>query len=420
MKSGSQSISFPAAESLNQPATDNGRTLRLAYFSPETFGGLADYAREQSHALGAAGASVSFVTAPSIANLLHDSPCKTVPILGEIPASSAAQNRWARRLRSLRWILGNMRSFADWIERERVKYVLFGAFMEYFAPLWVAPYRQLAAQGVVFGSVVHDPIRNTPLGPQWWQRRSIAANYSFLAEAFVHDPIELDTVRPMAQLRTTVIPHGPYPFSPPRLAREILRQQLQIPAHAVLLLAFGLLRDAKNLDLVLRATYLLVAGKELSASQKPAAYYQELAAQLGLANRCRWRIGFVPEAEIGNYFEAADLVLLTYHHDFRSASGVLNVATQFRRPCLASGGAGNLKTSVIKYGLGQWIEPDDVSAIANGLARWRVTARPPDWTGYARDNSWARNAALVLQRFSAHPTLISSADSPACQAESRL
>jgi glycosyltransferase involved in cell wall biosynthesis len=425
MKSGSQSIAFPAAESLNQPGSAAGRSLRLAYFSPETFGGLADYAREQSHALGAAGASVSFVTAPSIANRLHDSPNKTVPILAEIPASSAAQNRWARRLRSLRWILGNMRSFADWIERERVRYVLFGSFMEYLAPLWVAPYRQLAAQGVVFGSVIHDPIRNTPLGPQWWQRRSIAANYSFLAEAFVHDPIELDTVRPMAQLQTTVIPHGPYPFTPPRMAGEMLRQQLQIPANAVLLLAFGLLRDAKNLDLVLRAmksqpdTYLLVAGKELSATQKPAAYYQKLAAQLGLADRCRWRIGFVPEAEIGNYFAAADLVLLTYNHDFRSASGVLNVATQFRRPCLASGGAGNLKTSVIKYGLGQWIEPDDVSAIANGLARWRAAARPPDWAGYARDNSWERNATLVLQRFSAHPTLISSAHSPDYQAESR-
>jgi glycosyltransferase involved in cell wall biosynthesis len=407
MKSGSPSIGFPAAEILHQPASLTSQTLQLAYFSQETFGGLADYAREQAQALGAVGASVSFITAPSIANALHDSPIKSVPILGEVPASSAARNRWAKRLRSLRWILGNMRSFAEWIERERVKCVLFGAFMEYLAPLWVAPYRQLAAQGVVFGSVVHDPIRNTPLGPQWWQRRSIAANYSFLAEAFVHDPIELDTIRPMPGLRTTVIPHGPYPFTPPRLARETLRQQLQIPANAVLLLAFGLLRDAKNLDLVLQAmksqpdTYLLVAGKELSASQKPAAYYQELASRLGLANRCRWRIGFVPEAEIGNYFEAADLVVLTYNRDFRSASGVLNVATQFRRPCLASGGAGNLRTSVIRYGLGQWIEPDDVSAIAKGLTGWRAAARTPDWAGYARDNSWERNAALVLQRFSA-------------------
>jgi hypothetical protein len=180
---------------------------------------------------------------------------------------------------------------------------------------------------------------------------------------------------------------------------------LQIPAEGVLLLAFGHLRDAKNLDLVLRAMashpdfYLLVAGKELSTTQHSAAYYQDLAVQLGVADRCRWRIGFVPEVEIGNLFEASDGILLTYNGRFRSASGVLNVAVQYRKPCLASGGAGNLKTSVTKYGLGLWIEPDDAAALVQGLSVWRKISRRPDWAGYERDNSWDRNAALVLQRF---------------------
>jgi glycosyltransferase involved in cell wall biosynthesis len=283
--------------------------------------------------------------------------------------------------------------------------------MEYYAPLWVAPFQKLAKNGVVFGSVIHDPVRKTPLGPRWWRQRSIADNYSFLSEAFVHDAIELDTVRPVAGLHTTVIPHGPYPFSPATLSREVVREQLQITPNGLLLLAFGHLRDAKNLDLVLRAmssqpeAFLLVAGRELSANQRPAAYYQELAAQLGVADRCRWRIGFVSEAEIGNYFEAADLVLLTYNEQFRSASGVLNVAAQYKKPCLASGGQGNLKTSVIKYGLGQWIEPDSAEAIARGLsANWRTTAVQANWEGYGRDNSWEQNAALVLQRFATHLT----------------
>jgi len=389
--------------------------LRLAYFSQETYGGLADYAREQVMALSRAGARVSFVVAPSVAGQCRNLPCEVVPLLAEVPAASAS-NRWLRRWRTLNWILGNMRRFADWLEREQIQYVLFGAYMEYFAPLWVSPYRRLASQGVVFGSIVHDPVRSTPLGPRWWQRRSIADNYSFLSEAFVHDPIELDTVRPRAALKTTVIPHGPYRVTPTMQPREAIRRQLRIPPTALLLLAFGHLRDAKNLDLVLEAmvsqpnAYLLVAGKELSATQKPAAYYQELAGRLGVADRCRWRIGFVPDEEVGNYFEAADVVLLTYNSAFRSASGVLNVALQYRKPCLASGGPGNLKTSVIKYRLGRWIEPDNAAAIAHGLNGWGSSPLEADWMGYARDNSWERNATLVLERFASHVRPDFSAD----------
>jgi len=382
--------------------------LHLAYFSPESSGGLADYAREQARALSAAGARVSFLTAPSVAAAVaHQHPKPELrPILAEVPSSSPTRHPWARRARSLGWILGNMRRLADWIQQEQVKCVLLGAYMEYFAPLWAPRFRRLAASGVVFGSVVHDPVRQTRLGPLWWQRHSIASAYGFLSEAFVHDPIELDTVRPVASLQTTVIPHGPYQFPGAVLSRETVRQQLRIPADGCLMLAFGHLRDAKNLDLVLHAmtsnanAYLLVAGKELSATQRPAGYYQELAARLGVADRCSWRIGFVPEGELGNFFEASDLVLLTYNGEFRSASGVLNVAVQYRKPCLASAGAGNLKTSVAKYGLGVWIKPDDASALAQGLSNWRQVSRPADWIGYERDNSWERNAALVLQRFS--------------------
>jgi glycosyltransferase involved in cell wall biosynthesis len=194
------------------------------------------------------------------------------------------------------------------------------------------------------------------------------------------------------------------------VSREMIRRQLQIPASGLLLLAFGHLRDAKNLDLVLRAmtsnpdAYLLIAGKELSATQRAAKYYQELAVQLGVSERCRWRIGHVPESEIGNLFEASDLVLLTYNQGFRSASGVLNVAVQYRKPCLASSGSGNLKTSVERYALGRWIAPDDAAALAQALTNWKSTSFKPDWPGYERDNSWERNAALVIERMSSHYT----------------
>ena len=383
----------------------NGESLRLASFSLETAGGLADYAREQARALRAAGVRVDFITSPSVAKANHGLEIDFVPVLAEKPSTSEKRSRLARRLQTMGWILGNMRRLASWVEKEQVKCVLMGAYMEYFAPLWAPQFRRLARGGVVFGAVVHDPVRQSGFGPRWWRRESVAQAYSFLSEAFVHDPIELDTVRPVKGLQTTVIPHGPYQFPHAVLSREVVRQQLQIPANGQLMLAFGHLRDAKNLDLVLRAMalnpnyYLLVAGKELSSSQRPASYYQELAVRLKVADRCRWKICLVPENEIGDLFEASDVVLLTYNGGFRSASGVLNVAVQYRKPCLASGGAGNLKTSVAKYGLGRWIEPDDEGALAQGMSNWAGDQLKPDWAGYERDNSWELNARLVQQCF---------------------
>ncbi len=391
------------------PGAASGKPLlELAYFSQENSGGLADYAREQARALRASGVCVQFVTTPSVAGGIQNPASGMVPILAESPVPQPKGGKFARRLRTMSWILGNMRTLARWIEQEEVKQVLIGAYMEYFAPLWAPQFQRLAQRGVIFGSVVHDPVRQTRIGPRWFHRRSIGDAYSFLSEAFVHDPIDLDTVRPVKHLRTTVIPHGPYHFPPAASSRDKVRAELGIPADTLLLLAFGHIRNAKNLDLALRAmvsnpkAHLLVAGKELSATQRPASYYQELAVQLGVADRCRWRTGFVRDDEVGNFFAACDLVLLTYNAGFRSASGVLNVAVQYRKPCLASGGEGNLKTSVAKHGIGLWIEPDDVKALSQALTSWRPGLLRPDWDGYERENSWERNAILVRQRFLAH------------------
>jgi glycosyltransferase involved in cell wall biosynthesis len=147
-----------------------------------------------------------------------------------------------------------------------------------------------------------------------------------------------------------------------------VRSQLQLPAHAPVMLAFGHIRANKNLDLVLRAmtqvpeVFLIVAGQEFDSAGPLTAQYQTLATQLGVAERCRWQIGFVPEQTVANLFEASDLILTTYDRSFHSASGVLNTAAGYRKPCLASSGPGPLQSTVKAYGLGIWVEPDNLEA----------------------------------------------------------
>jgi glycosyltransferase involved in cell wall biosynthesis len=217
------------------------------------------------------------------------------------------------------------------------------------------------------------------------------------------------------------------------------RSTLDTSAPAdVVFLAFGQIRDGKNLDLFLRAmtrlpenVKLLVAGKGDSGSSRPAAYYQKLAEELGVGDRCRWDIRRIPDEEAGDIFAACDVVLLTYSAKFRSASGVLNAAVSARKPVLASSGGGPLKTVVEKYHLGVFVEPDDAEEVLRGASkfipnsatvempakdsgfsklvpnyatdepatRYSLHATPPPaWDRYECENSWEENAKRVVER----------------------
>ncbi|NET85958.1 MAG: glycosyltransferase [Moorea sp. SIO1F2] len=384
--------------------------MKLLYYSPASYGGLADYAHYQANALVSAGAEVTLLTTPNYP-VGRGEAYEIVPILDDTTASPGVHKPMPKVLKAgyLSYnLLSNIARLIRFIEEHRFCHVLMGSYLEYLAPLWAHRLRQLANRGVVFGAVVHDPVRDFVLGPQWWHRCSIAAGYSFLREAFVHEAIDLDTVRPMPQLRTTVIPHGIYELPQATQSREKMCNLLDLPPEAKVMLSFGHIRPNKNLDLVIEAmarvpeVYLVVAGKEQSSSQQLARRYQELAQELGVADRCRWQIGFIPEREIPNLFDMSDLVLLTYDQTFHSASGVLSMATHHRKLCLASSGEGPLKEVVQKYQLGLWVEPNSVTAIVEGLKSWLKTSVKPCWQEYFRDNSWPRNSELVIKAFSSY------------------
>ncbi len=368
---------------------------------PDLSWGLADYAHEQANALAAAGVEVVMLATAQ-------RPPRAVCRYQIRPVLSDASKRHVFRLgRNISWattLFANYGTLRREIKAGRFDTVLLGAYSEYLAPFWAGHFRALQSANVKFGSIVHDPIRDYMVGPTWWHRRSVVDAYSFLSEAFVHEKIILDTIRPLPALRTTVIPHGPYPFSKGTEFREQARKKLAIPEAAFAVLSFGHIRDGKNLDLVIRAlptlpdVYLVVAGKEQSPGQKHVGYYQELARTVGVQERCRWIHGHVPENEVGNLFSGTDLILLTYDKNFHSASGVLNTSVNYRKPCLASAGGGNLRSVVERYGLGWFIEPDNASALETGLRTAMRGQLDPQWDLYESENSWQRNAQLVKER----------------------
>jgi glycosyltransferase involved in cell wall biosynthesis len=250
--------------------------------------------------------------------------------------------------------------------------------------------------GVRFATVLHDPVRDYIVGPGWWHRWSVREAASFVDWTFAHGEVGF----PFAS-RPVWLPHGTYGLPDAGKSRSHLRAELGIPQRARVLLSYGFVRDNKNLDLVLRAIarcpdlWLVIAGAEQAGGNRPIAFYQALAQELGCADRCRWITRFLDPSETANVFGMTDLNLLTYSRSFVSASGVLATAAYYRVPSLVSGGLAATQRLVEDYHVGIWLEPDDESAIVSAVDRWRRGLLSPQWDRYQRDHSWQKNAELV-------------------------
>lgn len=375
--------------------------MRLLYHCAEQKGGLAEYSRHQAAALA---------EFPNVEVLWHapesvKAPERAHPLqLLHIPKRESGRSKLRRALDFAVDTLSPYEELAKEIKQTRPDAVLLSAWSEYFAPLWAPKLRHWQRQGIRFGAVIHDPVRDYVRGPLWWHRYSIRQAYSFLDVAFTHDATPLDTCGSSAALRSVQLPHGPYPVPLGEASKTELRRQLGIPETAHVLLSFGHIRDGKNLDQLIAAlpslpsAHLLVAGREQSASQNPASYYRDLASRLCVADRCHWYTGYIPNDDVWKYFRASDLLLLTYSQDFRSASGVLNVNAQFGLPVLASAGASPLLDAVKEYQLGSILQNPDATSIAKAVPE--ALHVKGEWRRFAEENSWHINAERVVEALS--------------------
>jgi glycosyltransferase involved in cell wall biosynthesis len=197
--------------------------------------------------------------------------------------------------------------------------------------------------------------------------------------------------------RISVIPHGPLDlFLKPQGDYADVRHRLGIPAAGKVVLLFGAVRPYKGLDTAIhafaevaasdRSVHLLIAGR-LWGEWQP---YQELVDRHGLAGRVHLHPDYVPTAEVGDYFQAADLVLLPYH-SFDSQSGVGAAALAFGKPMLVTD-VGGLPELVADRSC--VVPPRDVPALAEAL-RWafseprRLERMREDAQAMAERYSWS-------------------------------
>jgi glycosyltransferase involved in cell wall biosynthesis len=140
------------------------------------------------------------------------------------------------------------------------------------------------------------------------------------------------------------------------------------PPEGRTLLFFGLIREYKGLDVLVRAlaqipdARLVVAGDPLD-SVEPV---RRLAEEIGVDGRVEWRLGFRPDEEVARLMSEATAVVLPYRQ--LDSSGVLATAIGYRRPVVTTD-VGSLGEIVRDYCAGLVVRPGDADELAAACAR---------------------------------------------------
>lgn len=169
------------------------------------------------------------------------------------------------------------------------------------------------------------------------------------------------------------------------------------PPSGTTLLFFGLIRQTKGVDLLVRAlplvadqvpaVRLIIAGDPI----EPVEPLKTLATELGVADRIDWRLRFLPDAEIPDLLEEATVVCLPYRRI--ESSGVLATALGHARPVVVTD-VGSLGDTVREFGAGMVAHPDD----ARSLAAACVALLRPEALAQATRGTAAARAALSWER----------------------
>ena len=188
--------------------------------------------------------------------------------------------------------------------------------------------------------------------------------YVAMSESVLADAKSFDDTKPYA-----LTPHPLYDNFGDRVSRDEAIAHLGLDAETRYILFFGLIRDYKGLDLLLRAfadsrlrnkkTKLIVAGEFYSNAE----LYEQLEHDLDIAEHIVWYKEFIPADQVRYFFAAADLVAQPYKT--ATQSGITQIAYHFERPMLVTDVGG--LAEIVPHGKVGYVVKPEADAIADAL-----------------------------------------------------
>ncbi len=222
--------------------------------------------------------------------------------------------------------------------------------------------------------------------------------YVAMSEAVLGDAKSFDDTKPYA-----LTPHPLYDNFGEKVTREVAIQTLGLDADTRYILFFGLIRDYKGLDLLLRAfaderlrnkrVKLIVAGEFYSNAE----LYERLERELDLAGHIVWYKEFIPADRVRYFFAAADLVAQPYKS--ATQSGITQIAYHFERPMLVTNVGG--LAEIVPHGRVGYVVQPDAADIADALVDFVDNKQEGDFEqGIAEEKSkyaWSNMTTALLE-----------------------
>lgn len=153
-----------------------------------------------------------------------------------------------------------------------------------------------------------------------------------------------------------------------KIEKAQAQEVLGLNSKEINILFFGLVRDYKGLDFLIKALsdarlkdyplHLTVAGEFYESQSK----YDEIISQLGLKN-ITIHNKFIANEEVKNYFCACDLVVLPYKT--ATQSGVTQIAFHFEKPMLVTDVGG--LAEIVKHGKSGYVCQPNPQSLADSL-----------------------------------------------------
>ena len=207
---------------------------------------------------------------------------------------------------------------------------------------------------------------------------------------------DLLKIRPEA--RYTVLPHPVYNHFGSRLEKAEAEQLLGIPNKegSRNLLFFGLIREYKGLDILLRALRLLDSRYRLIIAGEPYGSFEKYQALIDAdpdPSRIFLYPQYIRDSKVKKYFSAADLTVLPY----RSAtqSGISAVSNHFELPMVVTD-VGGLKETIGDRGTGLVCKECTPECVAAAIERY---FEEPELRESMVENIKKENERLSWNRF---------------------
>lgn len=282
----------------------------------------------------------------------------------DIPPKNLNIKRALNSLSPINWLRTGNR-----IKKEKYDLVIIGYWLPFMSPCLSTVANKIKSnKKSKIVSIVHNMIpHESRMGDKLLSNLFVKNCHAFLAlsDSVLKDIEQFDSLKPKV-----VSPHPVYDNFGESVSKETALKKLNLESKYQYILFFGLIRDYKGLDLLLKAmplidnknVKLIIAGEYYSNKE----FYSDLIEKNNLKDKIIDVDGFVDHRDVRYYFCASDLVVQPYKS--ATQSGVTQIAYHFNKPMVVSN-VGGLKEMCPDEKVGYLVEPNK-EQVAQGVNRF--------------------------------------------------